>query len=72
MIKEIKACLIHWLGGVTDEQETETFLLGQNVIIDSILAHADSIYGVNADFWYKSMYQHIMQLSKLVKEQLDD
>lgn len=70
MIKKIKTCLIHWLGGVTDEQETVTFLLGQNVVIESMLAHADSIYGVNADFWCKSMYNHILELSKLVKEQL--
>lgn len=72
MIKKIKARIIHWLGGVTDEQKTEIFLLGKNVVIESMLAHADSIYGVNADFWRKSMYNHIMELNKLVKEQLDD
>ena len=72
LTEKIKARIIHRLGGVTREEETRTFLLGENVIIDSMLAHADSIYGVNADFWRKSMYQHILELSKLVEEQLDD
>ena len=72
LTEKIKTRIIHWLGGVTDEQETATFLLGQNVVIELMLAHADSIYGVNADFWCKSMYNHIMGLNELVKEQLGD
>ena len=66
MIKAIQAFFIHLFGGITPDEcansNFNSYEIGAFKILRLLKDHADSINGMKADDWCKSMYDEIIKL----------
>lgn len=69
----IKSKLIHFLGGVTLKEQTESnqqsYDVGLTFAFKAIKSFADSIYGTPSDEWCKKMYGYISECESEYKRQ---
>lgn len=69
----IKATIIHLLGGYTEGDvnnkrsgwENSLIDYGYRKCVNEIKAFAQSIYGIEADDWCKQMYEHINSMDNV-------
>ena len=65
---KIRKILIHWLGGVTEDESVESdnnsFFIGRLSAFDNAKEHADKLYGLPADEWCTKMYEYLERKSE--------
>lgn len=63
MKQKIKTWLIHWLGGVTQEESVQSdansWTIGKVVTLNAIKKYGKSLYGKDPESWCHCMWNYI-------------
>lgn len=70
---KLKQFLIHLLGGLTIEEsqdsDTNSFVIGQWLALHEAKTFAESLNGIPADDWCKTVYNHLCARIEEVEQQ---